>query len=49
MSDYITGECGCVIGIFNNGEVDLFRACTKHKCMIATHALKNPTNDPRLA
>lgn len=40
MSDYIIGKCGCILGIFNDGKVDLFRACPEHKCMIANHAIK---------
>lgn len=40
MSEYIYGKCGCIIVIYDNGKTDISHACTEHKIMVFSKALK---------
>jgi len=40
MNDYIYGKCGCTIVLYDTGKTDILHACTEHKIMVFSKALK---------
>ena len=37
---YIFGKCGCVVGVYKDGNCEILHGCVGHKSQLFTNALK---------